>query len=294
MPKCHSQILSEDLTMKSIRAIAAISVALTSGIAWANAEKPPIVLVHGAWETAGIWQGVEARLKADGYRVTVVSLPGRTGNPAPPETMTLDSYRDVVLKSMQNLHQPVVLVGHSFGGFTISSVAEAAPEKVRTLVYLAAYLPTDKQTLLDLGNSDRDSKIGPHLQVMKDKGIIAIEHGARADLFCNDCSAAARAAIPDQIVDEPLIPLTMPIHLDPARFAAVDKVYIRTAKDQVVSPWLQSAMLEATPVRLVLTENTGHTAFLTDPDGVAKNIEHAAKASRMVSTGSGSSSILAK
>lgn len=238
--------------------------------------KPPIILVHGAWETAGIWQGVEAKLKADGYPVAVVSLPGRPGTPMPLDQVTLDVYRDSVISALKAQSKPAVVVGHSFGGFPISAAADAEPKRVRTLVYVAAYLPTNTQTLIDLGNSDKDSKIGPHLQIMKDKGIIAIEKSARADLFCNDCSAEFRAAIPDQIVDEPLGPLVSPIHLD-ERFAAIDKVYIHTAQDQVVSPWLQAEMLKRTPVRLELTENTGHTPFVSDPNGLAKNIERAAQ-----------------
>ena len=236
---------------------------------------PTVALVHGAWETPGIWQGVEAKLKSDGYKVIVVTLPGRPGNPLPADKLTLDLYRDTVLKAVAEERDPVVLVGHSFAGFPISAAAEAAPEKIKTLVYVAAYLPKDGQTLLDLGNSDKDSKIGPHLLVMKDKGVIVIEYGARADLFCNDCPPEVRKALPDQIVDEPLGPLVTPIHLTAANFGKVDKVYIHTAKDQVVSPWLQDQMVAATPVRLALTEDTGHTAFITDPVGLAENIEKA-------------------
>jgi pimeloyl-ACP methyl ester carboxylesterase len=79
--------------------------------------------------------------------------------------------------------------------------------------------------------------------------------------------------LPDQIVDEPLGPLVTPIHLTAENFGTVDKVYIHTAKDQVVSPWLQDQMIAATPVRLAITENTGHTVFISDPVGLAEAIE---------------------
>jgi len=266
----------KSFTANSIRAALTASTLLICATAMSATEKPPIVLVHGAWETAAIWQGVEARLKTDGYRVTVVSLPGRPGAPETTGPVSLDLYRDAVISALKASKQPAVVVGHSFGGFPISAAADAAPERVRTLVYVAAYLPTNQQTLLELGNSDKESKIGPHLQVMKEKGIISVERGARADLFCNDCTPQIRAAISDAIVDEPLEPLVTPIHLAGERFALIDKVYIHTAKDQVVSPWLQVEMLKQTPVRLELTENTGHTPFLTDPNGLAKNIELAA------------------
>jgi pimeloyl-ACP methyl ester carboxylesterase len=263
-------------TMKTALSVASLSLLLAGGGATA-APKPEIVLVHGAWEEANIWQAVTPLLKKDGYDVVTVTLPGRPSSPLAPDKVSLDLYRDTIMTAIGNSGQPVVLVGHSFGGITISIAAEAAPQKIRTLVYVSAYLPKDGQSLLDLGNSDKDSKIGPHLQIMKDKGIIAVENAARADLFCLDCNDQLREAIPNLIVDEPLAPLVTPVHLTADRFGTVDKVYIHTAKDQVVTPSLQAIMVAATPVRKEITIDTGHTPFLTDPHGLVRDIEMAAK-----------------
>jgi len=271
-----SGVAAKEKTMKTLLSVASLSLVLATGSATA-APKPEIVLVHGAWEEANIWQAVTPLLKKDGYHVVTVTLPGRPGSPLSPDKVSLDLYRDTILNAIGNPAQPVVLVGHSFGGITISLAAEAAPQKIKTLVYIAAYLPKDGQSLLNLGNSDKDSKIGPDLQIMKDKGIIAVEKSARADLFCLDCNDQLREAIPNLIVDEPLAPLATPVHLTADRFGTVDKVYIHTAKDQVVSPSLQAIMVAATPVSKEITIDTGHTPFLTDPHGLARDIEMAAK-----------------
>jgi pimeloyl-ACP methyl ester carboxylesterase len=272
----NPSIASKEKTMTTLLSLASLSLLLAAGSATA-AAKPEIVLVHGAWEEANIWQGVTPLLKKDGYHVVTVTLPGRPSAPLSPDKVSLDLYRDTILKAIGNPAQPVVLVGHSFGGITISVAAEATPQKIKTLVYVAAYLPKDGQSLLELGNSDKDSKIGPHLQVMKDKGIIAVEKSARADLFCLDCNDQFREALPNLIVDEPLAPLVTPVHLTADRFGTVDKVYIHTAKDQVVSPSLQAIMVAATPVRKEITIDTGHTPFLTDPHDLARDIEMAAE-----------------
>ena len=262
--------------MKLVASVLALSSAFTLINAQA-AEKPTITLVHGAFEDAHIWQGVESGLKADGYNVITVDLPGRPGaSPSAPDQVSLDLYRDTVLDAISKVKQPVVLVGHSFGGVTISDVAEAAPQKIKTLVYVAAYLPKDGDSLLTLATSDKDSKAGPHLQILKDKGIASIDYSARADLFANDGPAGLRSAIPNLILDEPLGPLVTPVHLSAQRFGSVDKVYVHTAKDQVVSPALQAAMVTATPVRYEATLNTGHTPFLTDVPGLTAAIEKAA------------------
>jgi pimeloyl-ACP methyl ester carboxylesterase len=268
--------------MKTLFGIASLFLLLTAGSA-AAAPKPDIVLVHGAWEEANIWQAVTPLLQKDGYRVVTVTLPGRPSSPLSPDKVSLDLYGDTILNAIGNPARPVVLVGHSFGGITISVAAQAAPKKIQTLVYVAAYLPKDGQSLLDLGNSDKDSKVGPRLQIMQDKGIVAVEYAARADLFCLDCNDEFRAAIPNLIVDEPLTPLPTSVHLTADRFGTVDKVYIHTAKDQVVSPSLQAIMVASTPVRREFTVDTGHTPFLTDPHGLARDIELAAESQKATS-----------
>jgi pimeloyl-ACP methyl ester carboxylesterase len=241
------------------------------------AEKPPIVLVHGAFENASVWGYVTARLERDGFEVVVVDLPGRPGNPAAPDKVSLSLYGDTVVAALAKLKHPAVLVGHSFGGFVIADAAEKAPKKIKTLVFMAAYLPHDGDSLVSLANQDADAKIGPHLQIKKEQGIASIEYSARADLFANDGPEGLRKAIPDLILDEPLAPLATPVHLTAANFGRVDKVYIHTAKDQVISPSFQAKMVGSTPVREQFTVPTGHTPFLTDPDGLAKDIEAAAK-----------------
>jgi len=64
------------------------------------AENLPIVLVHGAFENAKIWGHVTAKLQKDGYKVVTVDLPGRPGNPMSADKVSLDLYRDTVVKAL--------------------------------------------------------------------------------------------------------------------------------------------------------------------------------------------------
>jgi len=262
--------------MKIFARIAISSAVLLAANAMA-ADKPTIVLLHGAFEDVHVWDGVASKLTADGYRVLPVDLPGRPSAPMAADKVSVDLYRDTVLKAISAEKQPVVLVGHSFGGITISAVGEAAPAKIKTLIYLAAYLPRNGESLLSLANQDRDSLAGPQLNIDKAKGVASINYAARADLLANDGSEGLRKALPDLVIDEPLGPLGTPVTLTSARFGAVDKVYIHTAQDHVVSPYLQQQMVAATPVRLQFTLNTGHTPFLTDVPGLVTAIEQSAQ-----------------
>jgi pimeloyl-ACP methyl ester carboxylesterase len=262
--------------MKTIIA-ALVTSAFAFGANAMAAEKPPIVLVHGAFENDQVWGHVTAKLQKDGYQVVTVDLPGRPGNPMAPDKVSLDAYRDTVIQTLGSARRPAVVVGHSFGGIVISAAAEQAPKQVKTLVYLAAYLPQDGDSLVSLAQQDPDAKIGPHLQIQKDKGVASIEYSARADLFANGGPDGLRKAIPDLILDEPLAPLATPVKLTAASYGKVDKVYIHTSMDQVISPAFQARMVAKTPVRAEYTLQTGHTPFLTDPDGLADAIEKAAQ-----------------
>ncbi len=235
-------------------------------------ETFPFILVHGAWEDASIWTGVRGELERHGHQAIAVDLPGRAGDATPKQEITLDHLRDRVLAAVQAQTTPVVLVGHSFGGMTISAVAEAAPEQIRRLVYVAAYLPQDGQSLQDLAFSDAESKAGPSFEVDTVNLVARIKREARADLFLNDGSETQRSAFPDTMVDEPLQPLGTPVTLPPERFGRVPKAYIQTARDQVVSPSLQARMIAATPVNTVVTIDTGHAPFLTRPAELAARL----------------------
>jgi pimeloyl-ACP methyl ester carboxylesterase len=241
------------------------------------AEKPPVVLVHGAFADGQTWGHVAARLRAAGHEVVAVDLPGRPGAPMDPAKVSLDLHRDTVLGAVCALGRPVVLVAHSFAGIVAAAAAEQAPESIKTLVFVAAYLPRNGDSLVSLAQQDPDAKIGPNLRIDHEKAIAVVDYAARAELFANDGSEGLKAKLPDLILDEPLAPLATAVSVTDARFGQVDKVYVRTDLDQVISPAFQDRMIAATPVRSTVTLRTGHLPFLTDPDGLTKAITDAAK-----------------
>jgi len=265
------------LTARTIRVVSAIAVSVAlAACATAPSPKPTVVLVHGAFEDASVWKETRVLLEARGFKTVAVDLPGRpsAATQSPP---SLDSYRETVLTAIRAEPAPVVLVGHSFGGITISNVAEAAPERISKLVYLAAYLPQSGQALTSLSQNDPGSKAGPAFRIDGARGVASIAFEARAGLFCNDCSPAVAAALPAQMVEEPLAPLATPVTLTAARFGTVNKVYIHTARDLVVSPALQATMVAATPVGREITIDTGHAPFLSNPRALANAIVDAAQ-----------------
>ncbi|MGZ4172203.1 MAG: alpha/beta fold hydrolase, partial [Solirubrobacteraceae bacterium] len=88
------------------------------------AEKPNIVLVHGAWADGSCWSAVIESLQADGFNVTAPQF--RLGALAD-DTARL---REVLARQ----DGPTVVAGHSYGGQIITSLGTDASNVVG-LVY---------------------------------------------------------------------------------------------------------------------------------------------------------------
>lgn len=257
--------------------LSALMVAVT-GTASAQ-TKPTIVLLHGAFQTEQGWGFVKGRLEAHGYSVVAIRLPGRGDDMTPVDQISLDLYRTKVQEAIDPLPGPVVLVGHSFGGMVISAVAEAEPEKIKSLVYLSAYLPQSGQSLDSLAHTDPDSVLAKpgNFVISDDHKYASIKEEAKADAFANDADAEGKKLIVASIIKEPLAPLGTPVTLTDAKFGTVKKFYISTTEDHAVTPALQARMVEATPVEKVFKIKAGHASFVTDPDDVTAAIIEAAQ-----------------
>ena len=104
------------------------------------ADRPTIVLVHGAFSGPSAWDRVAARLRKDGYVTVTPALPLHA---VAEDVATVRAALDAV-------PGPKVLVGHSYGGFVVSN-ASAGRSDVRALVYTAAFVPEQGETINDLG-----------------------------------------------------------------------------------------------------------------------------------------------
>lgn len=248
----------------------AIAITLTL---FACSSEPPgegksYVLVHGAWMGAAGWEPVADRLRAEGAEVIVPELPAHGRDPAPPGDASLAGYVDRVSAAIDGAERPVLLVGHSMGGVVISAAAEARSADIAALIYVAAYVPDDGQSLFDLAMSDEDSQVGASL-VDNGDGTVGIRSDAFPDLFCADCDADARAALVAGYRDEPVAPLAMPVALTDGAYGSLPRTYVGTARDRVISPSLQSRMISATPMDREVTLATSHVPMLAAPDALA-------------------------
>jgi pimeloyl-ACP methyl ester carboxylesterase len=242
--------------------------------AWAVANPAfadRIVIVHGAFQSASAWSQVEKLLEAKGHDVDVVDLPGRDAK-GDLKTINLAAYRDAVTAVVDSKTDPVYLVGHSFGGITISNVAESTPTKIKKLIFLAAYLPKSGESLQSLSAQDKNNKFTQtNFVVAKDYSYAEVLEADSGLIFANDGSAEIQAMVTTGMVKEPLAPMAEPVTLS-AAFDGVAKAYIRTTKDNAVSTPLQDMMIERAGVKQVISLETGHAPFITAPEATADAI----------------------
>jgi pimeloyl-ACP methyl ester carboxylesterase len=110
------------------------------------------VLVHGAWHGGWCYRDTAKALRAAGHAVhtpTHTGLGERAHQSA--ETITLETHiRDVCGCIEAEELNDVILVGHSYGGMVITGVADRMAERVRSLVYLDAFVPAHGDSLIGL------------------------------------------------------------------------------------------------------------------------------------------------
>ncbi|TQS40367.1 alpha/beta fold hydrolase [Cryptosporangium phraense] len=102
--------------------------------------KPTIVLVHGAWADASSWNPVASELQSQGFTVL-----------APPNLLRGPETDAAYIASFlaQRTSGPVVLVGHSYGGFVITNAATGGGD-VKALVYVDAFIPDEGEFVFQI------------------------------------------------------------------------------------------------------------------------------------------------
>src|ERR1700743_1625063 len=234
-----------------------------------NKNSSTIVLVHGAWSDATAWQAVIPILKAQGHEVIAVTLPGHGADATSFGNIGLQTYVDAVKNAIGD-RKNVILVGHSMAGLVISEGAEEIPGKIKELVYLAAYLPQNGESLLLLAKQDADSHVGKYLQIDQATGSANIAKDGVIDVFAADAPAQVGDYIANNIKPEPLAPLATPVTLTDGKFGSVKKVYIHTTEDHAVSFTLQKIMVKNNgQVSKEYSLPSSHTPFISMPDKLA-------------------------
>ncbi|XMN10350.1 alpha/beta fold hydrolase [Streptomyces griseobrunneus] len=233
-----------------------------------------VVLVHGAFADASSWNATVTRLRLAGYPVVALANPLRG----------LDYDAAYVRGRLHAVTGPKIVVGHSYGGAVITNAAAGAHE-VRALVYVAAFIPEDDETLGTLMEQHPDSAIPPLPQQTFSYTLADATTGT--DVFLDPVRFRASFAADVSEEESALMaasqrPVSVAAFGQPTRQAAWKKLpswALIATEDQAIGAPLERFMAERAGARI--TEVAGsHAVMVSNPGAVSRIIEQADLATR--------------
>lgn len=243
-------------------AMGAGSMAAASG---GNAQAQPaaktFVLVHGAWHGGWCWRRVADALSNKGHKVFAPTL---TGLGASSHLLTRDvnlstHVTDIVnLIAWEDLNN-IVLVGHSYGGFVVSGVAETMADRIASIVFLDAFVPDDGISLADTASK----LVRDGIVAAQSRGDIGIK-GPPAAVF--QVNEADRAWVDSKCTLHPVASLTEKARYAGGRDKVARKTYIRASG--YPSPAFDAAhdKLRANAAWRTYTIGCGHDVMVDAPE----------------------------
>jgi pimeloyl-ACP methyl ester carboxylesterase len=232
------------------------------------------LLIHGACHGAWCWHKAIPELEKRGHRAQAIDVPGQGQDQTPLGNVTLDTMADRVVTALTEIAGPVVLVGHSMAGMVISATAEKAPDRIKTLVFLCAFLPRDGESLLALGttHSGEPSRVRKNMIVDADHISGTIMLDKVRDLFYHDCTDADVAYASARLRPQALGAHSTPVHLTQERFGRIPRVYVECTQDRALTIEKQRDMVAKSPPIDVRTLDSSHSPFLSMPDKLAATL----------------------
>jgi pimeloyl-ACP methyl ester carboxylesterase len=228
------------------------------------------VLIHGAGHGAWCWRKLVPRLQRAGHRALAPDLPGHGDDRTPLEQLSLELYVETVAGMLRRRPEPVILVGHSLGGLTVTQTAEAVPEKISRLVYVSAFLLTDGEAARDGRHDNSGSLLRTHRTWNEDETAYAASEEGLRELFYGDCDDDDVAFARANLVWEPEAPAATPMRTTPERFARLPRAFVECTQDRCLTLDFQRSMQAALPCDPVFTLDSAHSPFFSMPDELAE------------------------
>ena len=222
------------------------------------------VLVHAAWADASSWNHVTRSLRDIGLHVKSAQIP----------LSSLSEDVAALKRLLRQVDGPVVLGGHSYAGAVITAAGADNP-RVKALVYIAAIVPDEDETVGELFHrAEPNPSTRPQLTPDED-GFLWLPAGGFADAVAPDASEAEAALM--QINQHPIALKCLGEAMTLPTWKQKRSWFLVAEKDRMISPSMQHFMAERIKA-LVHSRDTDHTPLASDPLSVVRVIAEAADA----------------
>jgi pimeloyl-ACP methyl ester carboxylesterase len=230
------------------------------------------VLVHGAFSGAWIWGPLMDRLKAAGHSVEAFDLPGLGDDHTPAREVNLDTCAARLCEVLEASSEPALVVANSSGGIVATQGAARCPERVAALVYVAAFLPKDGQSLLDLtklpeGASDQ---VQANIVIEGEPPIAVMPAAASRHALYGSCAEDVAAWAIARQRPQPVALFAMAVSIPPGALRDINRYYVLCTRDRAIPAPLQRRMIAENVCADVIELDTDHTPQLSVPNELAK------------------------
>ena len=226
------------------------------------------VLVHGGAHGGWCWQSLARLLRARGHEVYTPTLTGfgerahLAGDDVSFETFVTDVE---ALIWFEDLHD-VVLVGHSMGGVVIPRV----PDRMRRVVWLAAAVTADGETLFDA--VPQSAAVARAVQIGPD-GTVDSDDEAMLDAIVQDGTLEQRRFVCERRRPYPPHALTEPGRLSAFLATGLPTGYIVAADDLTIERPVAEKFADRLPGCRRLSVPGSHDCMITRPTEVTAALE---------------------
>lgn len=219
-----------------------------------------IVLVHGGFVDGSGWEDVYRILRKDGYDVSIVQNP----------TSSLADDVAVTKRVIAEQKQPVILVGHSYGGVVVTEAGN--DPKVAALVYIAAFAPDRGESV---GSLIKDPPPGAPVPPIlpPQEGFLALDKTKFAASFAADVNPEKAEFMANSQVPWGLDALNGAV-TQPA-WQNKPSWYLVATDDRMIPPPAQRAMSKRAGSTVVEVSGS-HAVYVSKPAAVAELIKKAA------------------
>lgn len=257
--------------------------ALATGLGVSSAVAEPrrgpttYILVHGTHSAGAFWMPIARELTLRGHRVVMVDQPRHGTEAFVPESyqrqdleamaveasplkgLGLDDYEarvtGIVRRAARN--GPVVLVGHSLGGVSVSRVGNAVPHLLHHICYMAAFCPSRALPTADActaapENADAVSPVELIVGDLDRLGVLRLnfrtgdsrELALLKKMICADYpDADFRRILAGMQTDEPITAYAGRAVGRADSWGRIPRTYLRFGKDRTIATALQDRMV---------------------------------------------------
>jgi len=232
-------------------------------------------LVHGAFAGAWIWGPLIDSLKAAGHSVQAFDLPGLGEDHTPASEITLDACAARLCEVLARSSEPAVVAGNSMGGIIATQGAARCPDRVVALVYVAAFMPKDGQSLLDLTKlpEGADDQVQANIVIEGEFPIATMPAGASRQALYGSCTEEVAAWAIARQRPQPVAPFVTPVSIPPGALDGISRYYVLCTRDCAIPPALQRRMIAENACAGVVELDTDHTPQLSMTDELANALQ---------------------